>query len=165
MFPAVRLPSFEASCPTAGIMGSTINESLHMLGYGYSIGLGKQMIELMTLAEKMFTELEEDFEVLLKRTNSVSSRITSFKAEAAKVQERLKKQKPQDYARNEYKVQQMPRLTGGSETQLEKSDHWVKKDIEAADRANPRPTLEAFASVVPNCAELDKRISDPRQFE
>ncbi|EAY03278.1 hypothetical protein TVAG_299410 [Trichomonas vaginalis G3] len=162
MFPAIRLSSFEETTKPSMLDSGDINKCIANLGYFYSIGLFKQMSELQKLSATIFLELEKDFNKLNERMENVSQRINNFKRTAQSVIAQNQAMSPQQFAEKACVQNQMPNVKTATDADLSNADIFVK-DLLA--KTYPAPTLQPFASIIPNYAELDKQITDPKQFE
>ena len=161
MFPAVKLPTFEETTAPSILDQGDLTKSINNMGYFYSIGLFNQMLELHKLSSTIFLELEKDFNQLNNRLNIMQSRLADFKQKANQVIQRNANLSPDQMAQKPCVQNPMPNISSGQDADLSNADIYVQDLLRAA---NPPPTLQPWASVIPNYAELDKKITNPEQF-
>lgn len=162
MFPAIPLPSFEQSVPPQRLDSQNIDDIFRKFGFAYSVGLFRQITSLYDISAKLFLELENDFNALQGRMDSISQRVSSFRAKADKVIEQNAALSAVDFSNRGYAENQMPQVSQVSGFMLSRADTFVQPLL---DHATPAPSLKAFASIIPDYQQLDKMISDPTQFE
>ena len=161
MFPAIKLPTFEETTKPSLLENGDLTKSITNLGYFYSIGLFAQMSELHKLSSTIFLELEKDFNKLNARVESMQQRIASFKQKAETVIQKNASMSPDEMAQRPCVQNPMPNVSTGQDADLSNADIFVQELLE---KAVPPPSLQPWAPIIPNYAELNKKISDPNQF-
>ncbi|KAH0792191.1 hypothetical protein GPJ56_003990 [Histomonas meleagridis] len=140
---------------------NSIEEVFMKLGYLYTIGLYKQMLEIKNLSNQLFLELEVDFDKLTNRIEKISSHLKQLKRNSKKIFEINYNLSPHEYIQNQYCVNELPKVEQ-KEFILQSSERFIKPLLQDSE---PPPSLEAFSSLIPDYKNLDLEITDPTQFE
>lgn len=162
MFPAVNLESFEESTDITKLQDSSLTSIFQLFGFIYAIGLFRQMSSLHKLAMKIFIELEKDFDKLEERMQNISERSENMVKLSKEIIRENCKMTAEQFTNVPYSNNDIKEFPKSSDMILSNADMYVMDLIE---NSQPNQSLSKYESILPNWQELDKKISDPSQFE
>lgn len=120
------------------------------------------MSSLHKLAMKMFIELEKDFDKLEERMQNISERSDNLVILSKEIIRENCKMTTEQFTNVPYSNNDSKEFPKSSDMILNKADMYVMDLIE---NSQSNQSLSKYESILPNWQELDKKISDPSQFE